>query len=63
VRKSFGTYTVTGTADNPRITLSTGLRDEPFPIELGTSLQAEFVEPEDDEEYGHLELHPVVDNE
>jgi len=63
VRKSFGTFVVTGTRDNPRITLTTALRHEPIPIELGSELCVEFVEPDDDEQYGHLELHPVVDDE
>ena len=62
-RRSFGDYVVTGDHDNPRMTLTTALRTKAFPIELGTRLEVVFVAPDDDEEYGHLELHPVVDDE
>jgi len=45
------------------MTLTTSLRNKAFPIDLGVQLEVIFVEPDENEEYGHLELYPVIDDE
>jgi hypothetical protein len=53
-----GEYSIHRQGGNKVLTLGVDLERTEFPTELGTELDVRYVEPADDDEQGHLEVHP-----